>query len=99
MRGPPNVVKEALACNRPVVSVDVGDVSERIEGIDGCYLASPNPEDLAEKLQLALECTRPVEGRIKIKEVSLDRVTQRLYEVYSTLLNQGKSDYHSATNT
>ena len=97
--GSPNVVKEALACNRPVVSVDVGDVSERIEGIDGCYLVSPNPEDLAEKLQLALECTSPVEGRIKINELSLERVTQRLYEVYSTLLNQGKSDYDCASNT
>src|SRR6266545_1227136 len=50
--GSPNVIKEALACNVPVVSVEVGDVRERIEGIAGCYLAAPDPADLASKLAL-----------------------------------------------
>src|SRR5262249_2264447 len=45
--GSPNVIKEALACNVPVVSVDVGDVRDRIQGIEGCYLAAPDPDDLA----------------------------------------------------
>ena len=41
--GSPTIIKEALACNRPVVSVDVGDVRERIRGVDGCFLARPDP--------------------------------------------------------
>src|SRR5262249_37900289 len=50
--GSPTIIKETLACDRPVVSVDVGDVHERIQRVEGCYLALPNPDDLAAKLYL-----------------------------------------------
>ena len=36
--GSPNAIKEALACDLPVVSVDVGDVAEHIQSISGCEI-------------------------------------------------------------
>src|SRR5205823_3231175 len=60
--GSPNIIKEALACNVPVVSVDVGDVRERIQGIDGCYIAYADASDLASKLQLVRAGFRRVAG-------------------------------------
>ena len=41
--GSPNIVKEALACNLPIVSVAVGDVAERLEGVAGCTCRSADP--------------------------------------------------------
>jgi teichuronic acid biosynthesis glycosyltransferase TuaC len=84
--GSPNIVKEALACNIPVVSVDVGDVRERIDGIEGCYLAVPEPGDLAAKLQMVHAGSRRVASRTKIQELSLERVALQLKGFYSEVL-------------
>jgi glycosyltransferase involved in cell wall biosynthesis len=86
--GSPNIVKEALACNLPVVSVDVGDVPERLHGIEGCYLASPEPSDLAAKLSLIRARANRIAGRISITELSLERISQRLLNFYEEILGR-----------
>jgi glycosyltransferase involved in cell wall biosynthesis len=43
--GSPQVVKEALSCNLPVVSVPVGDVKEIINGIPNCYVGDSHQVD------------------------------------------------------
>src|SRR6059036_2680017 len=71
--GSPNIVKEALACGVPVVSVDVGDVAERIDGIEGCYLAPADPAALAAKLRLVRQCGRRLDCRTRLVELSILR--------------------------
>jgi glycosyltransferase involved in cell wall biosynthesis len=83
--GSPNAVKEALACNVPVVSVDVGDVQARIGGIDGCFIADPTPEDLAGKLGHVFERKEPIDARRQLDDVSLEHVAEKLREIYGTL--------------
>jgi teichuronic acid biosynthesis glycosyltransferase TuaC len=80
--GSPNAVKEALACNVPVVSVDVGDVRDRFVGIEGCFIAEATPEDLAAKLEMVFARSRPVEAREHLAELSLQSVAERLQAVY-----------------
>ena len=85
--GSPNAIKEALACDVPVVSVDVGDVRERIEGMTGCYLAEATPEDLADKLRRALEGRGRIDGRARMAELSIERVAAKLRDIYATLIS------------
>lgn len=84
--GSPNAVKEALACNVPVVSVDVGDVRERFEGIDGCYIGEPTPDDLGNKLQRVLERGSRIEGREQVQTIAIERVARKLVGIYETLI-------------
>jgi teichuronic acid biosynthesis glycosyltransferase TuaC len=84
--GSPNVLKEALACNVPIVSVDVGDVRERLHGIDGCYIACADPNDLASKLKLVHNGPRRVDGREAVQNLSLHEVALRLKQFYEEIL-------------
>src|SRR5215813_6801688 len=84
--GSPTVIKEALACNLPIVSVNVGDVRERIWGVDGCYIAAPDPSDLAAKLNLVYSGRRRVAGRVKMQELSLERIALKLKNLYQDLV-------------
>ncbi len=84
--GSPNIIKEALACDVPVVSVDVGDVHERINGIDGCHIAQPDPHDLGAKLHLVGTRGGRIAGRERVQPVSLERISFTLKCFYLEVL-------------
>jgi teichuronic acid biosynthesis glycosyltransferase TuaC len=86
--GSPVVVREALACDVAVVSVDVGDVRERLEGIDGCFVVEPDPAALADALALTLARREPIEGRRRVADLALDRVAGRVKDIYASVLDR-----------
>lgn len=85
--GSPQVIKEAMACGCPIVSVDVGDVAERISGIDGCYIASSNAQAIAEALRLALVYDGRTCGRDAIVRAGLTnaQVAAKIKDVYRSI--------------
>lgn len=86
--GSPQFIKEAMACNCPIVSVDVGDVKEVIDGVEGCYIVERNAEDIAEKLKLVFEKNKRTNGREKLMKMGLDSesVAQKIITIYNEVL-------------
>ena len=59
----PIIVKEALACDCPIVSTDVGDVSQIISNVPNTYISSYDPKDIRTKIDLILSNPRKMNGR------------------------------------
>jgi glycosyltransferase involved in cell wall biosynthesis len=86
--GSPNVVKEALACNLPVVSTDVGDVRKRIGRIEGCaVLPDDRPDTIADVLRSVLQRGARVDSRSSVLDLDEKVLTQKVIGVYRQALN------------
>jgi glycosyltransferase involved in cell wall biosynthesis len=85
--GSPNVIKEAMACNCPIVSTDVGDVKELIRNTEGCYMSSYDPEDVAEKLKKAIAFGKRTDGRNNIQHLESSVIGNKVIDVYNKVLS------------
>jgi len=91
MEGSPNVLKEAMACNCPLVTTNAGDAFWVIENTEGCFPTKFSAKDLSEKIRKALdfaEKSKRTKGRQRLLELGLDAETiaQKIIDVYNLLL-------------
>jgi len=84
--GSPTVVKEALACNTPVVSFDVGDVKEVIEKLEGSFIADRNIEDFSNKIINVLNNANPYNSRKNVSRFSYKEIGERTLKLYQSLM-------------
>jgi len=82
--GSPNTVKEALACNLPVIATDVGDLADRLDGVS---LSTVGRSDgaLVDGLVEALQSGGRSDGREAVADLRLEKQLDRIEAVYRRL--------------
>lgn len=100
--GSPSAVKEALACNLPVVATAVGDVPERLEGVEPSAIGRSDDE-LVDALCGVLESGSRSNGREAVRHLTIEWTGQQILGVYRQALGRPRdtqeSQYVTATDT
>jgi teichuronic acid biosynthesis glycosyltransferase TuaC len=84
--GSPNVIKEAMACNIPIVSTDVGDVKSVIGNTEGCFICDFDSRDLALKIHNALNFGKRTDGRNQINHLNSIDIANKLKCIYLKII-------------
>jgi len=89
--GSPQFIKEAMACNRPIVATNVGDIEWLFDNEPGHFLTSFDPKDVAEKIKMALDFKEKhgrTNGRQRIIELGLDSdsIAKKIIKVYEEVV-------------
>ena len=101
--GSPQALKEAMACNCPILATDVADIKHLLGGLPGHYIL-PNKrgngaywegdehsaEEFAELLKQALVFHGRTKGRERIIELGYtnDMVAQKIVKIYENIINK-----------
>ena len=87
--GSPQVVKEAMACNCPVVATDVADIAHLLHGVKNSYVTTFEPEDVADKIHRVIESGERSDGlyRIQALRLSNPEVAETIHQIYCNILH------------
>lgn len=91
--GSPNVVREAMACNVPVVSTDVGDVAQVLAHTEGCSVCPHDADALAIGLEKALLHTARTTGRADTAHLSNMALVQQIIAMYEYAMRKKSRRY------
>ena len=72
--GSPNAIKEAMACNRLIVTTPVGDTEWLLKKVEGSYITTFSSENVSKNIKKALEYSmlnNETKSRERIKELGL----------------------------
>jgi teichuronic acid biosynthesis glycosyltransferase TuaC len=86
--GSPQVVKEAMACNLPVIATPVGDVAEILDGIEGNFIVPYNPDIISSTIRIVLDRKMRPNNRQKIKSYDNMRIARIIRRIYCDVIKK-----------
>ncbi len=84
--GSPNAIKEAMACNAPIVTTNVGDVQEILSQTRGCYITGFDHKEIASRIKEALLFSKKTKGRESILHLKSESVAKRVVDIYNNII-------------
>ena len=84
--GSPMFVKEMMACGKPLVCTDVGDIRVQIEGVDGCEIVDFNPVKVKEALERVMKFEKVNYPSERLDANNNDNIAQRIHQIYTSIL-------------
>ena len=85
--GSPNSVKEAMGCNIPVVSTDVGNVKKMIIGATNCFISEQDPAKLALCVLKAIQSPNCDLRKVLVDNgLTVENKTEELLQIYSQIV-------------
>lgn len=94
--GSAQVIKEAMACNLPIVATDAGDNWDVMGDIQGCYRTGPDPAHIAAALESAISPPRRTDGRARVQRFGLPATARAVISVYESAIQRARQ--HSSTS-
>lgn len=87
--GSPQFIKEAMAVNCPIVSVEVGDVKENIQNLENCFIAERKAFDVSKRITNCINTNKRFDGSRKLIMNNFNNmvISKKIIDIYSKILN------------
>lgn len=88
--GSPNIVKEGVACNVPIISVDVGDVVDYSMIFNNIIISERDPQKLALAIESLSDSTFNYDFNLISDVISLSRTAKETYNIYQRAIQSNE---------
>lgn len=93
--GSPQFIKEAMACNTPIISTDVGDIKEVVNQTKGCFVSKDEAEELAVNIKRALNFGGRTIGRDTVAHFDNKLIAKELVKLYHEAVDMSSNSRSS----
>ncbi len=83
--GSPMFFKELMACGKPIVTTNVGDATEQLSGIEGCFIVPYDAEKISDAIENALQVEQVKYPADRLNKVNNKYIAEKLISIYSKL--------------